>query len=105
MHFLQHLRETIDHLFLHCAHSGAFWYDFESYRFTLTKEQRELDLKTILIGDTDTQCPLFNYLIVLSKLHLWNCRRNNSPVRFKGGKITNHGYQNFIFPNHAKVNE
>ena len=32
----------------------------------------------ILIGVTDTNCSLFNYLIVLGKLHLWNCRRNNS---------------------------
>ena len=62
--FCSTFRETIDHLFFYCAHSGAFWYDFESYWFTLTKEQRKLDLKTILIGDTDTQCPLFNYLIV-----------------------------------------
>ena len=84
--FCSTFRKTIDHLFFYCAHSGAFWYDFESYWFTLTKEQRKLDLKTILIGDTDTQCPLFNYLIVLGKLHLWNCRRNNRIPSFPSFK-------------------
>ena len=63
--FCSTFRETIDHLFLHCVPAGAFLYDFKSYWFTLTKEQRKIDLKIILIGDTDTQCPLFNCLIGL----------------------------------------
>ena len=36
------------------------------------------NMNSILIGVTDTKCPLFDYLIVLGKLYLWNCRRNNS---------------------------
>ena len=43
----------------------------------LSLEQREVNLKTVLIGVIDTKCDLLNYLIVLGKLHLWNCRRNN----------------------------
>ena len=43
----------------------------------IAKQQRKLELKTILVGVTDTKCSLFNYLMVLGKLHLWNCRRNN----------------------------
>ena len=70
--------ETIDHLFFYCVYSHAFWEEFESYWIAIAKEQRKLELKTILIGVTDTNCSLFNYLIVLGKLHLWNCRRNNS---------------------------
>ena len=70
--------ETIDHLFFYCAYSRVFWEEFESYWFAIAKEQRKLELKTILLGVTDTKCPLFNYLIVLSKLYLWNCRRNKS---------------------------
>ena len=46
--------------------------------FAITKEQKKLELKTILLGIADTKCPLFNYLIVLGKLHLWNCRRTKS---------------------------
>ena len=30
--------------------------------------------------------PLFNYLIVLGKLHLWNCRSNNSLPFFSSYK-------------------
>ena len=70
--------ETIDHLFFYCVYSDVFWEEFESYWFAIAKEQRELELKTILHGVTDTKCTLFNYLIVLSKLYLWNCRRNKS---------------------------
>ena len=68
--------ETVDHLFFYCVYSRVFWDEFESYWFAIAKEQRKLELKTILLGVTDTKCPMFNYLIVLGKLHLWNCRRN-----------------------------
>ena len=54
--------ETIDHLFFHCFCSRVFWEEFESYWFAVAKEQRKLELKTILLGvRTDTKCPLFNY--------------------------------------------
>ena len=70
--------ETIAHLFFYCAYSCTFWEEFESYWFAIAKEQGKLELKTILLGVTDTKCPLFNYLIVLGRLYLWNCRRNKS---------------------------
>ena len=78
--------ETIDHLFFYCAYSRVFWEEFESYWFAIAKEQRKLELKTILLSVTDTKCPLFNYLIVLGKLYLWNCRRNKSPPFFPSYK-------------------
>ena len=78
--------ETIDHLFFYYVYSRAFWEEFESYWIAIAKEQRKLDLKTILVGVTDTECSLFNYLIVLGKLHLWNCRRNNSLPFFSSYK-------------------
>ena len=67
--------ETIDHLFLYCFYSRVFWEDFPSYCFAIAKEQRKLELKTILLVVTNT---LFNYVIVLGKLCLWNCCRNES---------------------------
>ena len=70
--------ETIDHLFFYCVYSRAFWEEFESYWIAIAKEQRKRELKTILVGVTDTKCSLFNYLIVSGKLHLWKCHRNNS---------------------------
>ena len=36
----------------------------ESYWIAIAKEQRKLELKTILVGVTDTYCSLFNYLMV-----------------------------------------
>ena len=56
--------EIIDHLFFYCVCSRAFWEEFESYRFAIAKEQRKLEIKTVLVGVTDTKCALFNYLIV-----------------------------------------
>ena len=56
--------ETVDHLFFYCVYSRVFWDEFESYWFAIAKEQRKLELKTILLGVTDTKCPLFNYLRV-----------------------------------------
>ena len=55
--------ETIDHLFFYCVYSCAFWEEFESYWIAIAKEQRKLELKTILVGVTDTKCSLFHYLI------------------------------------------
>ena len=78
--------ETIDHLLFNCIYSRAFWEEFGSYWFAIGKERRKLELKTILIGVTDTKCPLFNYLIVLGKLHLWNCRRNKNLPFFSSYK-------------------
>ena len=78
--------ETIDHLFFYCVYSRPFWEEFVSYWIAIAKEQRKLELKTILVGVTDTKCPLFNCLIVLGKLHLWNCRRNKSLPSFSSYK-------------------
>jgi len=79
--------ETIDHIFFYCVYWRAFWKEFESYWFAIAKEQRKLELKAVLAGVTETKCPLFNYLIVLGKLHLWNCRRNNSLSVFSSYNI------------------
>ena len=73
--------ETVDHLFFYCVYSCLFWDEFESYWFTIAKEQRKLELKTILLGVTGTKCLLFNYLTVL-----WNCCRNKSPPFFSSCK-------------------
>ena len=86
--------ETMDHLFFYCFYSRVFWEEFESYWFAIAKEQRKLELKTILLGVTDTKCPLFNYLIVLGKLYLWNCRRNKSLPFFSSYKELIWKYEN-----------
>ena len=69
--------ETIDHLFFYCFYSCVFWEEFETYGFAIAKEQRKL---------MSAKCPLFNYLIVLGKLYLWNCCRNKSLPFFSSYK-------------------
>ena len=71
-------QETVDHLFFQCVYSQIFCDEFESYWLTISKERKKLDLKISLTGVTDTTYYLFNYLIVLGKLHMWNCRQNIS---------------------------
>jgi len=75
--------ETIDHVFFYCVYSRAFWEEFESYWIAIAKEQRKLELKNILMV---SQILNVLYLIVLSKLNLWNCRRNNSLPSFSSYK-------------------
>ena len=54
-----------------------FWNDFENYWLSLTKKQRKLGYKSIIIGVLDEKSDLLNYLIILGKLYLWNCRKNS----------------------------
>jgi len=87
LHVLQYRRGNYrSFIFLLSFYSRAFWEEFESYWFAIAKEQRKLELKTILLGVTDTKCPLLNYLIVLGKLYLWNCRRDKSRPFFSSYK-------------------
>ena len=51
----------------------------EAYILKQTAQRRFKTFLPIFHRDaTDTKCPLLNYLIVLGKLHLWNCHRTNS---------------------------
>ena len=54
-----------------------FWNDFENYWLSLTKKQRKLGYKSIIIGVLNEKSDLLNYLIILGKLYLWNCRKNS----------------------------
>ena len=79
--FCQASQETIKQLFFQCVHSKKFWNDFENYWLSITKKQRKLDYKSIIIGVLDEKSDLLNYLIILCKLYLWNCRNNScAPV-------------------------
>ena len=60
----------IDHLFFYYVYSRVLWEEFESYWIAIVNEQRKLELKTILVGVTDTECSLLNYFNSLDKLHL-----------------------------------
>ena len=39
-------------------------------------------IKNIILGILDEKSSLLNYFIILGKLHLWNCRKNNQNLLF-----------------------
>jgi hypothetical protein len=58
-------------------YSTDFWTKFEHYWLAVTKEQRKLEYKHIILGILDEKSDLLDYFIILGKLYSWNCRKNN----------------------------
>ena len=48
------------------------------YYYTLTREFVCLTLQDVITGILYTNCPLLNYLILIAKLYLWGCQRNQT---------------------------
>ena len=72
----------------------AIWNDFESYWCRLSNQQVRLSLQNVIFGIISKQCPstkFLNYFIVVGKLFLWDCRRNQIKPKIKGyqNKIAN----------------
>ena len=73
--------ETLPHFFIfffHCVYSQLFWKQFESYYYSLTKEFFHLALQDVSIGIITSKCPLLNYLLLITKVYLWDCRRSET---------------------------
>ena len=70
--------ETLTHLLYHCPFSIAFWRDFEEYWLLIKNEQIYLTLEDIIVGIIKRPCPLLNYFLLIAKLYLWDCRRNQT---------------------------
>jgi len=68
--------EMLPHLFFHCVYSQLYWKQFESYYYSLTKEFVHFTLQDISIGIITYKCPLLNYLLLIAKVYLWDCRRS-----------------------------
>ena len=65
------------HHFLHnCRYSNPFWKSFELYYFA--NRPVHLNLKDIVIGILLPECPLLNYLILVVKVYLGSCRKNEA---------------------------
>ena len=73
--FCSNESETLHHLFFYCHYSSLFWKSFEKDCFTVSKQLNFLSLQDIVIGITAPSCPLVNYLILIGKMHIWDCRR------------------------------
>ena len=68
--------ETIYHLMFHCYYSKQFWRQFGSHFYSITNRQVHLNLRDVLLGIITSKCILLNYLLIIRKLYLWDCRRN-----------------------------
>ena len=75
--FCQTSRATLEHFFYLCSFSTDFWTKFENFWLTVTTEQIKLEYINIILGVLDERSDLLNYLIILRKICLWNCRKNN----------------------------
>ena len=56
-----------------------FWKDFEYFFYLLTREFVPLTLQDVIIGIINANYPLLNYLLLVAKLYIWDCRRNLTP--------------------------
>ena len=59
----------------------------EKYYFTISKLFKILNLQDIIIGITASSCPLLNYLILIGKIYIWDCRRKGVRPNLEGFKF------------------
>lgn len=72
-------KEGLYHLFYGCSHSRPFWNRFCNWWTNLWGENLSLSLKDVIVGILNrNRNDLLNYLIILGKLCIWECRRNKS---------------------------
>ena len=72
------IRNPFTTFFFKCRLTKQFWKEFQYYFYTLTIEFVCLTLQDVITGILYTNCPLLNYLILIAKLYLWGCRRNQT---------------------------
>ena len=46
-----------------------------------------LTLKDVIVGIIITKCPLLNYLLLIAKIYLWDCRRAQILPNITGFKL------------------
>lgn len=79
--------ETLSHLHFDCIKTESFWRDFESYFCSLSKEFVHLTMKDVIVGIIILKCPLLNYLLLIAKIYLWDCRRTQILPNITGFKL------------------
>jgi len=79
--------EKLNHLVLYsCPCSKAFWNDFEVFRFSATLKKINFIRQDFIVGVLLRSCSLLNYLLLIAKIYLWDCRRNQSHPNINGFK-------------------
>ena len=65
-------------LFFFCPYSNIFWKQVGNYYFTMTNQVMALSLQDMIIGIRTLSCLLLSYLILIGKIHIWDCRRTHA---------------------------
>ena len=79
--------ETLYHLLYNCPHSQTFWANFELFWYSSIKEKIHLTLQDVLVGILTRSCPLLNYFLLIAKIYIWDCRRNQVYPNITGFKL------------------
>ena len=74
--------EDLYHLFFNCSFVQVFWNSFIVWWFDLSGENLILSLKDVIIGLLHRK-DLLNYLTILGKLTIWECRKNKTLPIFR----------------------
>ena len=79
--FCETVPETLHHLLFLCSNSRLFRTHFECHWFSLTNDRIQLSLQDVVVGIISSQnSSLLNllnfFIIIIGKLYLWDCRRD-----------------------------
>ena len=79
VHYAKRIRNPFTTSFSNADTPSSFGRNFNiTLTYTLTREFVCLTLQDVITGILYTNCPLLNYLILIAKLYLWGCRRNQT---------------------------
>ena len=84
--FCKSYPETLNHLLYNCSCSKAFCGDFELFWFSGTQKTINLTQQDVIVGVLSRSCPLLNYFLLVARIYLWDCRRNQIRPNINGFK-------------------
>ena len=76
--FCNEALETIQHLLFSCTISQAFWNDVIYNILSKLSSCRYLLLSDVIVVFLREEMDLENYVLLLGKVYLWDCRRNDN---------------------------
>ena len=82
--FCKSYPETLNHLLYSCSCSKAFWGYFELFWFSGTQKTINLTQQNVIVGVLSRSCPLLNYFLLVARIYLWDCRRNQIRPNING---------------------
>ena len=78
VHYAKRIRNPFTTSFSNADTQSSVERNFNYDYYTLTREFVCLTLQDVITGILYTNCPLLNYVILIAKLYLWGCRRNQT---------------------------